>query len=55
MHGFDQAPVRVVRYLPRWERVCVRHGRWLLDADADQPLEYLDLRAVPEVAAAGRR
>jgi hypothetical protein len=31
--------VRVVRYTPRWERVCVRHGRWLLDADADQPLE----------------
>ncbi|MGW7427825.1 DNA-binding protein [Streptomyces sp. NPDC054813] len=49
------AAVRVVRYLPRWERVCVRHGRWLMDADADQPLEYLDLRAVPEVAAARRR
>ncbi|WP_329453786.1 DNA-binding protein [Streptomyces sp. NBC_01497] len=47
--------VRVVRYAPRWERVCVRHGRWLLDADADQPLEYLDVRGVPEVAAAQRR
>jgi hypothetical protein len=44
-----------VRYVPRWERVCVRHGRWLLDADADQPLEHLDLRGVPEVAAAQRR
>ncbi|MFD8197848.1 DNA-binding protein [Streptomyces wuyuanensis] len=44
--------VRVVRYAPRWERVCVRHGRWLLDADADQPLEHLDLRGVPEIAAA---
>ncbi|MER5757310.1 DNA-binding protein [Streptomyces sp. NPDC002088] len=47
--------VRVVRYAPRWERVCLRHGRWLLDADADQPLEYLDVRGVPEVAAAQRR
>ncbi|MFG2639263.1 DNA-binding protein [Streptomyces sp. NPDC048362] len=47
--------VRVVRYAPRWERVCVRHGRGLLDADADQPLEYLDVRGVPEVAAAQRR
>ncbi|WP_447034599.1 DNA-binding protein [Streptomyces sp. DSM 118878] len=46
---------RAVRYLPRWQRVCVRHGRWLLDADADQPLEHLDLRGVPEVAAAQRR
>jgi hypothetical protein len=45
--------VRVVRYTPPWERVCTRHGRWLLDAD--QPLEYLDLRGVPEVAAAQRR
>ncbi|MBL1090478.1 TniQ family protein [Streptomyces sp. 9-7] len=49
-----QAP-RAVRYVPRWQRVCVRHGRWLLDADADQPLEHLDLRGVPEVAAAQRR
>ncbi|MFG2638085.1 DNA-binding protein [Streptomyces sp. NPDC048362] len=47
--------VRAVRYVPRWERVCVRHGRWLMDADADQPLEYLDVRGVPEVAAAQRR
>lgn len=44
--------MRVVRYAPRSERVCVRHGRWLLDADADQPLEHLDVRGVPEVAAA---
>ncbi|WP_069766713.1 DNA-binding protein [Streptomyces sp. LUP30] len=47
--------VRVVRYAPRWERACVRHERWLLDADANQPLEHLDLRGVPEVAAAQRR
>ncbi|GAA2504697.1 DNA-binding protein [Streptomyces gobitricini] len=49
------AAVRVVRYAPRWERVCVRHGRWLLDADANQPLEHLDLRSLPEVVAAQRR
>ncbi|WP_327726187.1 TniQ family protein [Streptomyces sp. NBC_00487] len=36
--------LRAVRYLPRWHRVCHKHGRWLLDADADQPLEHLDLR-----------
>ncbi|MFC9285044.1 DNA-binding protein, partial [Streptomyces collinus] len=47
--------VRVVRYAPRWEQVCVRHGRWLLDADANQPLEHLDLRSLPEVVAAQRR
>ncbi|MFJ4526503.1 DNA-binding protein [Streptomyces sp. NPDC088810] len=47
--------VRAMRYLPRWQRVCVRHGWWLLDADADQPLEHLDLRSVPEVVAAQRR
>ncbi|WP_331747553.1 DNA-binding protein (plasmid) [Streptomyces sp. NBC_00984] len=48
-------PARVMRYAPRWERVCVRHGRWALDADADQPREYLDLRGLPEVVAAQRR
>ncbi|MEU3188970.1 DNA-binding protein [Streptomyces sp. NPDC006923] len=47
--------VRVVRYAPFWSRVCVRHGRWLLDADADQPHEYLDVRHLPEMAAAQRR
>lgn len=47
--------VRVVRYAPRWQRVCVRHGRWLLDADADQILEHLDVRWLPEAAAAQRR
>ncbi|WSW30140.1 DNA-binding protein [Streptomyces sp. NBC_01003] len=48
-------PVGWVRYAQRWERVCVRHGRWLLDADAEQELEYLDLRSLPEVALAQRR
>ncbi|WP_405558465.1 hypothetical protein [Streptomyces sp. NBC_01171] len=47
--------VRVVRCAPRWERACVQHGRWLLDADANQPLEHLDLRGVPKVAAAQRQ
>ncbi|WP_308315621.1 TniQ family protein [Streptomyces sp. ISL-100] len=47
--------LRAVRYLPRWHRVCLRHGRWLLDADADQPLEHLDVRGVAEVVAAQRR
>lgn len=46
---------RAVRYAPRWQRVCARHGRWLMDADADQPHEHLDVRGVPEVAAAQRR
>ncbi len=41
--------------MPFWSRVCIRHGRWLLDADADQPFEYLDMRNLPEVAAAQRR
>ncbi|WP_345945383.1 DNA-binding protein [Streptomyces albus subsp. chlorinus] len=48
-------PARVVRYAQRWERVCVAHGRWLLDADAEQELEYLDLRGLPDVVAAQRR
>ncbi|WP_229758432.1 DNA-binding protein [Peterkaempfera bronchialis] len=47
--------LRAVRYAPPWERACVRHGRWLLDADANQPLEHLDLRGLPEVVAAQRR
>lgn len=47
--------VRVVQYAPPWSRVCVRHGRWLLNADADQPLEHLDVRHLPKVTAAQRR
>ncbi|MQS98799.1 DNA-binding protein [Streptomyces jumonjinensis] len=49
------AGVRAVRYMPLWSRVWIRHGRWLLDADADQPYEYLDVRNIPEMAAAPRR
>ncbi|WP_329374423.1 DNA-binding protein [Streptomyces sp. NBC_01483] len=47
--------VQVMRYAARRQRVCARHGRWLLDADAGQPLEHLDLRGVPEVVAAQRQ
>ncbi|MEV6202500.1 hypothetical protein AB0M64_21335 [Streptomyces sp. NPDC051771] len=47
--------VRGMRYAPRWDRVCVRDGRWLLDSDADQPREYLDVRGLPEVVAGRRR
>ncbi|MGW3819026.1 hypothetical protein [Streptomyces sp. NPDC005046] len=43
-----------MRFVPPWQRVCIRHGRWLLDADADQPLEHLPLRQPPEVVAAQR-
>jgi hypothetical protein len=46
---------RTVRYAARWERVCGRHRRWALDADADQPMEHLDLRGCPQVVAAQRR
>ncbi|MHC3475544.1 DNA-binding protein [Streptomyces sp. 7R007] len=46
---------RVVRYAARWQRVCVRHGRWLLDADTDHVPEHLDLSGVPEVIAAQRQ
>ncbi|MFD8096872.1 DNA-binding protein [Streptomyces malaysiensis] len=46
---------RVMQYAPLWSRVCVRHARWQLDADADQPLEYLDVRHLPEVVQAQRR
>lgn len=50
-----RAAVRTARYAPRWERVCVHHGQWPPDADADQPLDHLDLRSLPKVATAQRR
>jgi hypothetical protein len=49
------APAAVVRYAQPFERVCGRHGRWGLDADADQVLEHLDVRGLPEVVAASRQ
>ncbi|MGW4690640.1 hypothetical protein ACWEPM_37985 [Streptomyces sp. NPDC004244] len=47
--------VRVVRYAKRWERVCVRHGRWQLDPEQGHDMEYLVLRETPEVVEAQRR
>ncbi|MFI6567050.1 Helicase associated domain protein [Streptomyces sp. NPDC050534] len=29
-------------YLPQWRRVCVRHGRWLLDVGQGHPLRCVD-------------
>ncbi|WP_050493449.1 hypothetical protein [Streptomyces sp. NRRL B-1381] len=40
---------------PRWQRVWVRHGKWLLDADADSVWEYLDLGRLSEVVQAQYR
>ncbi|MFK0222968.1 DNA-binding protein [Streptomyces vinaceus] len=47
--------VSAVRYAEQWQRVCVRHRRWQLDADVDHGLENLDLRESPEVAQAQLR
>ncbi|MFD9459095.1 DNA-binding protein [Streptomyces sp. NPDC059985] len=47
--------VCVVRYAEPWQRVCARHHRWQLDADADHGMENLDLRESPEAAEAQRR
>ncbi|MFE2944907.1 hypothetical protein ACFXKG_38610 [Streptomyces sp. NPDC059255] len=41
--------VSSVLYRPRWQQVRVRHGKWLLDADADPAWEHLDLGLVSEV------
>ncbi|GGJ72223.1 hypothetical protein GCM10010121_098500 [Streptomyces brasiliensis] len=43
--------MRVVQYAPLLSRVCVRHERWLLDANADQPHEHLDVRHLPETSS----
>nr|WP_306339742.1 TniQ family protein [Streptomyces sp. AS13] len=47
--------VSSVVYRPRWRRVCVRHGKWLLDADADPVWERLELGGVSEVVRAQYR
>ncbi|MEU4955619.1 TnsA-like heteromeric transposase endonuclease subunit [Streptomyces lavendulae] len=47
--------MRVVRYAERWQRVCERHHRWHLGADADHGMENFNLRESPEVAEAQRR
>ncbi|RZB19618.1 hypothetical protein StrepF001_12905 [Streptomyces sp. F001] len=46
---------RVWRYGQRWDRVCARHGRWLLDVGDGHDLEYLDVGGCREVAAAQAR
>ncbi|BBJ37437.1 hypothetical protein SSPO_001550 [Streptomyces antimycoticus] len=43
------------RYEQRWNRVCTRHGRWLLDVGDGHGLEYLDVGGCCEVAAAQAR
>ncbi|MGA6172530.1 hypothetical protein ACPEIF_20055 [Streptomyces sp. NPDC012600] len=47
--------VSSVVYRPRWRRVCVRRGKWMLDADADPAWEQLELGAVSEVVQAQYR
>ncbi|MFF1909469.1 DNA-binding protein [Kitasatospora sp. NPDC058218] len=42
-------------YRERWQRVCPRHGRWLLGAGDGHGLEHLSLADCPEIAAAQRR
>ncbi|MFC1414159.1 DNA-binding protein [Streptacidiphilus sp. N1-12] len=44
--------VTAMRYREGWQRVCRRHQRWTLGAGDGHDLEYLDLRACPEIAAA---
>ncbi|KPH99477.1 putative transposase IS4/IS5 family [Actinobacteria bacterium OK006] len=34
---------RVWVYRPRWQRLCARHGRWLLDADRGHLVEWVDV------------
>ncbi|MFH8349669.1 helicase associated domain-containing protein [Streptomyces sp. NPDC018045] len=46
---------RVWRYGQRWNRVCSRHGRWLLDVGDGHDLEYLDVGGCQELAAAQAR
>jgi hypothetical protein len=46
---------RVWRYGQRWNRVCSRHGRWLLDVGDGHDLEYLSVDGCQELAAAQAR
>ena len=45
-------PVTAMRYREGWQCVCRRHQRWTLGAGDGHDLEYLDLRACPEITAA---
>ncbi|MFI9248146.1 hypothetical protein ACIGXF_37580 [Streptomyces sp. NPDC053086] len=43
-------------YRPPWQRLCVRHGRWLLDVGEGHPLEFADVAAwAGELGRARRR
>lgn len=44
----------VVRYVAPWQRVCARHQRWMQTCGDGHRQRNLDLRTVPEIAAAQR-
>ncbi|WP_143674577.1 MULTISPECIES: Helicase associated domain protein [Streptomyces] len=47
---------RVWVYRPRWRRLCVRHGRWLLDVGEGHPLRFVDVAGLTvELGRALRR
>ncbi|MFI9771669.1 DNA-binding protein [Streptomyces sp. NPDC052415] len=47
---------RVWVYRARWRRLCVRHGRWLLDAGEGHPWKFADVGGLArELEAAQRR
>ncbi|MEU0948513.1 TniQ family protein [Streptomyces canus] len=47
---------RVWVYGPQWRRLCVRHGRWLLEPGAGHPLGWVDVAPVAgELGRAQRR
>ncbi|WP_159007436.1 DNA-binding protein, partial [Streptomyces sp. NRRL S-813] len=47
---------RVWVYRPRWQRLCVRHRRWLLDAGEGHPLQFVDAAGLAvELGRAQRR
>ncbi|MFK0195877.1 DNA-binding protein [Kitasatospora sp. NPDC090308] len=53
--GRSGRDVAAARYRERWQRVCARHGRWLLGAGDGHGLEHLELAGCPEIAVAQRR
>ncbi|MEU3855292.1 transposase [Streptomyces sp. NPDC029554] len=42
-------------YRARWRRLCVRHGRWLLDVGEGHPLKELDVGAMATVLGRAQR
>ncbi|MFD7732158.1 DNA-binding protein [Kitasatospora phosalacinea] len=53
--GRSGRDVAAARYRERWQRVCSRHGRWLLGAGDGHGLEHLGIAGCPEIALAQRR